>query len=138
MSYSVNLDKVVYDKELMAQTRILAAELVQNPYLSVSDYFLGLSDRDIEDLLEISENDEDRRYGDLILIVEMLTRAEGIDIDEEDDEKYVAMLTDRMKAFFSFAALESLSRKGLVKIHRENMSFGDEYMDKTIAEAIKP
>lgn len=137
MTYSVNLEKVVSDKALLSQTRLLAAELIQNPYLTVSDYFLGLHDNDVEEILDIAEDDSNPAYGDLILITEMLTRAEGIDIDEEDDEKYVDLLTQRMRVFLSYAALESLARKGLVKIYRENMSFGDEYMDKKIAEAIK-
>ena len=137
MTYSVVLDKVVKDKGLMNVTRLLAAEMMSNPYLTVSDFFSGLNDEDIDILTEVSENDEDERYGDLILLTEMLTTAEGISIDEDDEEAYVENVTHRLRAFISFLALESLERKGLVRIYRENMSFGEDYMDKRIAEAIK-
>lgn len=121
----------------MTVTRLLASEMLRNPYLTVSDFFRNLNEDDLEELMYVSEHDEDDRYGNLILLTEMLTSAEGITIDEEDEDLYMENMTSRMRMFMSFLALESLSRKGLIRLFRENMSFGDEYMDKKIAEAIK-
>lgn len=137
MSYSVNLEMVIKDKTLMAVTRLLAAELQQNPYLTVSDFFKHLSDGDVDMLIDVSEDDEDSRYGDIILMTEMLTAAEGVMVDEEDEDRYVEDITNRMRMFITFLNLESLERQGLVRVFRENMSFGEDYLDKLIAEPVK-
>lgn len=121
----------------MPMTRLLAATLQQNPYITVSDFFAGLTDEELDKLMDIAEEDDHDSYGDLILMTEMLTAAEGVDVDEEDDDVYVDNITHRLKMFITFITLESLERKQLIYLHRENMSFGEDYSDKIIAEPRK-
>jgi hypothetical protein len=46
------------------------------------------------------------------------------------------MVTDRANQLISFLIIVSLERKGLVKVHYENMSFGDDMGDKIVVERI--
>jgi hypothetical protein len=46
------------------------------------------------------------------------------------------MIQNRVSQLIAFLAVESLARKGLVKSHPHNMSFGEEMAKKIIAERI--
>lgn len=136
--WGVNYREVMNDKKRMSVTRLLAAALVSEPYLTVKDFLIGLSDTDLETLMEIyddgvfkEEAEEDPRAADAILIAEMLAQAEGL--SHGDIEETVR----RVSALSMFLVVESLARKGLVKIHRNNMSFGEDMGDKVVVERLE-
>jgi hypothetical protein len=60
----------------------------------------------------------------------MLAAGEGLALEGVDTT------TARVNQFCMLIVIESLARKGLVKVFHENMSFGDEMGDKTIVEKL--
>lgn len=126
---TINYAEVTKSKDLLAVTRLLAADLIARPYMSVGDYMKSISDSDLAQLIEISEDDENPRYEDLILISEMLAAAEGLPgtFDLEDVQKRIATL-------ISFLVIESLARKNLVDVYRENFSFGEDMGTKIVVK----
>jgi len=133
---TVNYQNVLKQNDYMAVTRLLAANLISEPYMTMRDFLIGLSDRDLKELLEIldssmgREEDTDPRMEEAVLIVVMLSQAEGL---SAGDSKTV---TSRLNAFAMILAIESLFRKKLVKIFRENMTLGEDYDSKVICEKI--
>lgn len=129
-TYLVNYDKIVSDKKLLSSTRLLAASIVAEPYTTVQNYLQGLSDRDLEILMDIAEDQYKDEFSELVLVSEMLAQAEGLDPGN------IELCTKRTNTLIGFLACESLARKGLVRIHRHNMSFGEEYGSKIIVERL--
>ena len=128
-TFSVNIHLVAKDSSVLALTRLLASSLIITPYLRVGDFFKNLSDHDLETLEEISdENHAD--FDNVLLIAEMLATGEGLDHGTMD------IIMERMNQFLMFVAMEGLHRKGLVKVHHENMSFGEDMRNKIIVEKI--
>ena len=129
---SINYAEVTKSKDLLAVTRLLAADLIARPYMPVGDYMKSLSDADLQMLVELSEDEKNPRYEDLILMSEMLAAAEGLPgtFDLEDVQK-------RIQIFVALLIVESLGRKGLVKVHRENYSFGEDMASKPIVEKLQ-
>lgn len=126
-SYSVNLQEVTKYKGILAITRLLATQLLENPYLVVGDFIRDLSD---EDLKALNEKIDKEEYEDAILIANMLVMGEGLETGDFDDyQKHTNVLA-------GFLAIESLARHKLVKVYHENMSFGDDVGDKIIVERI--
>jgi len=133
---TVNYQNVLKQKDYMAVTRLLAANLISEPYMTMRDFLIGLSDRDLKELLEIldssmgREEDTDPRMEEAVLIVVMLSQAEGLSAGDSQT------VTGRLNAFAMILAIESLFRKKLVKIFRENMTLGEDYGSKVICEKI--
>jgi hypothetical protein len=142
--FSVNYENLINSKEYLAVTRKLAIDLMAKPYMTVEQFINNLSDGDISQLLEMSVDDDDedadpfdsiaeteKNLGDLVLIAEMLAVAEGLESSDGYD-----MVQNRVSQLIAFLAVESLARKGLVKSHPHNMSFGEDMAKKIIAERI--
>jgi hypothetical protein len=92
---------------------------------------MGLSGADLETLTEISTSENDERFEDIILISQMLAEAEGLENTFHVDELQI-----RTSMFSKYLIIESLHRKGLVKMHHENLSFGDDMGDRIVVERI--
>ncbi len=138
--FDINYDNVIASKECLSMTRILAADLKANPYMTVGDFLMNISKSDLAILSDIVENhmgfDEDdevtdERMADFVLMTEMLSRAEGL-ISEDDDD-----LTRKINQFMIMVTMENLYRKGLIKLYHENMSFGKDVEHRIVAEKIK-
>lgn len=128
--YYVVLEKVLASKEHLSVTRLLAASLIAEPYMTVQQWLIGLSDRDLDILLQTAEDEDSKEFGELLLIAQMLATAEGLSPGDLD------IITQRVAALTGFIVVESLFRKGMVKIYRENMSFGEEMGNKVIVERL--
>jgi hypothetical protein len=128
--FSINIQKLIGDNTLLAVTRLLGADLLARPYMAVGDFFKSLTDTDLQTLLKASEPDtQDEVMDDILLIGMMLRSAEGLEpLNELDQSK------DIVQKIITFLVLESLYRKGLIKLYHENMTFGDDMEDKMIAE----
>jgi predicted house-cleaning noncanonical NTP pyrophosphatase (MazG superfamily) len=124
----LNYDKIVKHKEFLSVTRMLAVDIMKNPYMTPADFLKALSNEELETLMEISDDDEHERMDEIMLISEMLATAEGLPAANLD------VATERVNQFCVFLVLESLSRKELVNVKYENMSFGEDYKDAIIAE----
>lgn len=133
-SYNVDVHSVLTSKNHLSVTKLLAANLAAEPYFTVKSFLVGLSDQDLNLLLDIAETAYQEKphqyFSDLVLISEMLAEAEGL--DGGDLETY----RDRLATFMGFIAIERLDRDGLVKAHRENMSFGDDTAGRIVVERI--
>lgn len=141
---SLNYEKLINSRDYLAVTRKLATDLMAKPYMTVGQFINNLSAGDISQLLEMSVDDDnedadtldsidetERHLEDLLLIAEMLAVAEGLPNSDSYD-----MVQNRVSQLIAFLAVESLARKGLVKSHPHNMSFGEDMAKKIIAERI--
>jgi hypothetical protein len=135
--YRLNLENIAKETKFLAVTRFLASRLLGNPYMSVEEFLTALTPDDLSLLLDVCEHamslDEDEehevtRIDELVLISNMLALGEGLDNADLD----TAM--NRTNQLSVFLTLESLKRKGLAKLYYENMSFGEDFNDKVIAE----
>lgn len=138
-NFTVNYDKIINSNEHLAVTRLLAQRMLTNPYFTVGEFLKSLSTSDLELLQDVAEcaiqpddgSEMDDRIGDLILIAQMLAEGEGTAYGMNIDEVFA-----RSNQFATFLSLESLFRKGLIKLHRENISFGADAGHKIVAERI--
>lgn len=128
--FTVVYSEVAKSKGTLAVTQLLATRMMASPYCTVKDFFDMLSDNDLHKLLMIAEDQEDENFGDLILISEMIATGEGLESGTLTES------TNRVNLLVSFCAAESLGRKNLVKVHRENMSFGQDMGHKIIIERL--
>ena len=85
---------------------------------------------DLRTLMDASESEDKEHFGDVILISEMLALGEGLEPGD------MSVTIDRTRTMAGYLVVESLARKGLVKVNRENMSFGADMGDKIIVEKI--
>jgi hypothetical protein len=133
INYSVVHDEVINNTSLLVVTRLLALDLKNNPYKTIGDFISKMNEFDLQVLVDkINEASETKEPdSDILLMSIMLAIAEGVDfnLDIEGVTKCHNYLTN-------FIVIESLGRKGLVKVHHKNMSFGDDCDDKIIVEKI--
>lgn len=134
---AIRFDRVAEDKSFLPVTRLLAIDIIKNPYLAVGDFMKEISDQDIELLLDIADDEDNCRFQELVLIPEMLAAAEGIPSEYADEKEIITTARARVAIFITYLTIESLARKGLIIIHRENMSFGDDAGDRVVAEKLK-
>jgi len=129
--FNINYEKVLYEERFLPVTRLLAANLIKNQYMPIGDFIKSLKNDTLEELTEISENENDPHFEEVILITEMLAAAEGTNIGGTPE------VHQRLNLFITWLVVESLRRKGLVRVFYENISFGEDMVDKIIVEKIK-
>ena len=128
--YELNYKEIAVTQSLSDVVRTLAIDLQAQPYMSPGEWFQRLSDRSLEQVIDIVNDDTEEGLSEQLLLAMMLARAEGIVATvAEDIGHHVGIL--RM-----LAAGASLARKGMVKMYYENMSFGEDMQDKTLMEKI--
>lgn len=131
--FSIDLQKVSRTKSFSSLTRMLAFDFIYTPYFTVGDFYKNINDQDLLALASLCERDDDEAVSELLLIAEMLSRAEGITSScaEEIGIKvgYLRVYTAGVK----------LARRGLIKAFYENMTFDNtsEYMEKTVFKPIE-
>lgn len=129
--FQINYAEIVKHTDLLPITRLMAFERQAKPYITPGEWLKSLNDSTIHELLSISEDKDSHPNGsELLLLAEMLVRAEGLETECMDD------MVKNMNLFVSLLAIESLGRKGLVKVFHENMSFGEDMGKKIIVEKI--
>jgi transcription elongation factor GreA-like protein len=139
MNYVFNLDNIMAKKSYVQSTRLLAIDIKTNGYASLKDFFNDMPEEDLEAYLEMMEHfeDTDSNEGEeLVLLASMLALAEGIDPGLNDDNEYLELMSRRCNQLFFLLTIESLARKGLVRFYRENISFGEDMLDKILCEKI--
>lgn len=127
-NFAINYDKIINDRKLHASTRLLAVDLQSNPYKLVGDFMRELPDDDLASLLAIADDEESDRFSEILLLSEMLARAEGLETPDFDT------MTERLNLMVGFLAVEAIDRQGIAIAIRENMSFGDEVKQKIIVK----
>jgi hypothetical protein len=129
--YSINYVKAATDTKLLSVTRSLAKQLMENPYITTGKFIQDISDGDIKALMDTIEDEHPNQYEDMIVITEMLSLAEGCDESQSEEEA-----NDRISQMTMFLVIESLARKGMVRVFYENMSFHPDSGDKVVVEKI--
>ena len=128
--FSINYQKVLHEDTFLPVTRLLAADLIKSQYMSIGDFIKSLNDNVLVELNEISADENHPHFEEMILLTEMLAAAEGTNFGG------VREVHQRLNMFITWLIFESLKRKGLVKIHYENLSFGEDMADKIVVEKI--
>jgi len=129
--FHVNYANIITEKSLLSVTRLLAGDMSKNPYMTVGDFFKNITDGDLDTLGKIIDKGEQHKnFEDIMLISMMLAAAEGCGPSHID--QYVS----HFNQFSMFVACEALFRKGIVKLYRENMSFGEDLKDAIIVEKL--
>ena len=130
----IAFNKVSEDKTMLPTTRLLAVDIIKNGYINVGEFFKNISDSDLKSYMNMTENIEGDAAAEILLLSEMLSIGEGLEngLDETNQET----MRNRMSHLIMYLACESLARKGLVKLYRENMSFGDDMGSKTFVEKL--
>ena len=103
---------------------------MKSQYMSIGDFIKSLNDNSLQELNNISEDENHPNFEEMILITEMLAAAEGTNLGG------TPQVHQRLNMFITWLVFESLKRKGLVKVYYENLSFGDDMMDKIVVEKI--
>ena len=128
--FTINYEKVLYQDGFLPVTRLLAADLIKSQYMSIGDFIQALNDNTLEHLNEISADENNPHFEELILLSEMLAAAEGTNHGGVSD------VHNRLNMFMTWLVFESLHRKGLVKVYHKNLSFGEDMGDKIVVEKI--
>lgn len=127
--YTIDFNEVIKHKDLFAVTRLLAASLQQTPYMHPGMFIKDLTDTDLQTLLD-HVDPEHSSFENMMLIALMLTAAEGIATTNEQVHRSI-------NAMIVMLSSESLRRKGLVKVHHQNFSFGEDADNKIVLEKIE-
>ena len=129
--FNINYENIIRAGDLMECTRDLARTIKLNPYISAGDYLMSLPNSILDELLVVADDEEHDSFAELPLISEILARAEGLDAAQDEEESL-----KRLKMLIALIAVEGLGRKGLIKVYRENYSFGEDMGNKPVAEKL--
>ena len=132
--YTIEFAKVAEDNKLLGTTRLLAMDISKNGYINIGEFFEKMNDSDLQKYLNMAEDLDDEAAAEVVLLSEMLAVGEGL--ENSLDEKHPEYMQQRVSQLIMYLACESLARKGLVKLYRQNMSFGEDMMNKTIVEKL--
>jgi len=128
-----DMEKIIGSDKLLPVTRSVAKMLMRNPYTSLGRFFKKLSDENLEVLMEIIEEGDsefNERMEDIVLMTEMLSRAEGVPSESIEE------ITENVNYFGACVTCVSLARKGLVRVYYDNMSFGTDNGEKILVERL--
>jgi len=130
--YKINYKKLIETDLYLGVTKKLAKQINKVGYISVGNFIKKISDQDLENLLDSCEDDYPNQYGDLLLISEMLAIGEGGDAAEN-----ASVSRDRLSTLVNFLTIESLNRKGMVKVYHENMSLHEDSAETIVVEKLE-
>jgi len=128
-----DMEKIIRAEGLLPITKSVAKMLMKNQYLSLGKFFTRISDENLQILMEIiddGDNEFNDGMEDIVLMTEMLSRAEGVPTESIED------ITENVNYFGACVTCVSLARKGLVRVYYENMSFGKELGEQTLVEKL--
>ena len=126
--WSIELDRIIASRNFTSIVKQLAVELKSNPYKTVGSFFDTLSNYDLDILMEKLDNED---LEEILLITELLARAEGAGARDMED------ITRNVNVMTVMIAGEALARKGLVEAFHSNMSFGEDSSDKPIFKKLE-
>ena len=124
----INYEKILATNSILPMVRLLAADLMKNPYMTIGAFLQRARNDDLQLILEASEEEEDERLSDILLMAEMLAKAEGVETDSIED------VYKHLNSFITLVAVASLERKNLIDADYDVMSFGEEFAHHTIAK----
>jgi hypothetical protein len=135
--FLISFKNVCEDNTMLPTTRLLAIDIIKNGYINVGDFFKNMPESDLQSYLHMVEeihNENVDAGAEVLLLSEMLAIGEGLEIGFDPDE--TKTMQARMSQLIMFLSCESLARKGLVKLYRENMSFGEDVGSKPFVKKL--
>lgn len=138
--FSVNYDQIIASNNYCSIVKMLALQIKMNPYTTVGEFFKGLSDDDIQYLVDmveksnaLGEEDTEEEYEssgveDLMLLSLMLSRAEG------GEEECFEEIQQKLNSLCLLIITTSLHRKGLVDVFYENYSLQEDARSRPVAQ----
>ena len=134
-----NIDNILEADIAHPVVKKAARKLKKDQYFMPSEFFLKLTRHDSEVLgemaailtdEEIPDAQKGDEYNNIILLASILSMAEGVYLETEDD----AFEATRMAAIMCIA--NHLHRRGHVACYFDNFTFGPEGLEKVIMERI--
>jgi hypothetical protein len=134
--FLISFKNVCEDNTMLPTTRLLAVDIIKNGYINVGDFFKNMPESDLQSYLHMVEelNENVDAGAEVLLLSEMLAIGEGLEIGFNPNEPKT--MQARLSQLIMFLSCESLARKGLVKLYRENMSFGEDIDNKPFVEKL--
>lgn len=123
--------EMIMRADMMTCTHDCVRMIQKNEYLTVGEYLQSITTSQLDEMLDVAEDEDNPKMEEFLLIAEMLARAEGLEGSEDFE-----ILHKRLSIFIALIAVESLYRRGMIRIYRENFSFGDDMNTKKIAEKL--
>lgn len=134
MSYTIQFENVINNKAYTPSTRLLAADVANNGYANVGEFFMNMPQADLDKFLKLIEDEENGAYEEVVLLAGLLSVAEGLEVDlGENGYEEMSKKCGQLTMIF---VCESIARKGLVKMYHENISFGEDMQDKILVERL--
>lgn len=126
--FDINYDEVLKVARMSA-TKDVVRLVKSRQYISPGDYTSLLTTAQLEELVEAINDEMSDDFSEVMLISEILARAEGLD---PSDSAEISLY--RIKSIMGFISIESLDRKGYAVAHRMNFTFDPAYGHLNIAE----
>lgn len=135
--WGVNLDMIIKDGSRYILAQDMATLIKMNGLITVGTLLKSIEDDKLQTMINfIEETFQDEDPGDhtcheeLMLLALMMVQAEGgqIGIDPDEAIKY-------MNSTMMYLMMESLSRKGLIELKHENISFDEAVANRVVAKA---
>jgi hypothetical protein len=121
-----NYEAIIEDATSLECNRKLAYSILRTGYCNPGNFFSTISDDELKSLVDGIDDADTFAQSEVVLMTLMLASAEGVnDITQESMEMHT-------KVTLNFLMLESLYRKGLIEIWRDNYSYLT--VDKKIAQ----
>lgn len=134
--FYLNLKQISGDTSLLPTVRLLAMDLIENPYISLGDWLKSLNDLSLREVLDASEatleNEDSPMMEQLMLLTLMLAQAEGTLHGMNEMEE----LGKQIEMLRNYVIIVSLARKGLVRVFYENLTLGSDMGDRIVVEKI--
>lgn len=133
---SLNYRNIAEANWILPTIRLLAIDLQKKSYVTVGDWFRGLTDSSVYELQELAETcyenpDNEESMEQMMLLAMMLASGEGT-CDMKDMEKNRTQLGMLM----SLITVVGLERKGFVRVFYENLTLGDDMGNAVIVEKL--
>jgi len=130
------LPKVAEDSRVCSIVKATALRLMNNPYMTLKEFFNGLCDDDISLLSSYVEkssfHDDESSTRNLLLLSEMLSVAEG-----SIRQFSTTVSSQQLNYFCTIVTCVSLERKGLVEVAHDYLTFGTEFSNVEIVKLKK-
>ena len=136
--YRVNLDQVIQKGDHYIVAQDVAVLVKMNGLMSVGSILKSIPDDHLQEMIDfIEETYQEEPIGqtcheELMILSLIMVQAEGSTIPM--DKNFAAQ---SMHQTMTFLMMESLCRKGLIELKRENLSFDEAAGSRIIAKATK-
>jgi hypothetical protein len=127
------IPRVAKDQTMLAITRLTAAQLMENPYIVVGDFFRNMPLNDIQTLVDVIEEGEyGPHFSELLVLAQMLYMGEGLGHQIGS----IDQVAERIQTMIGFITITSLAKKGLVEAFYDKFSFDENMKNAVIAKPI--